>query len=109
VPPGVNGESLLPLLRGDEGARLAYAETDYRLFVHRRAIRDGKYKLVIDLQDGERRLFDLSADPAEQVDISSGEPRRTYELEQALKRWMTDHGSNPQDYLGIRQDPIEIF
>lgn len=109
VPPGVDGQSLLPLLRGEEGARVAFAETDYRLFVHQRAIRDGKYKLVIDLQDGQRRLFDLSADPGEQADISSGEPRRTYELEQALKRWMTEHGSNPQDYLGIRQDPIQIF
>ncbi|MFM2244598.1 MAG: Choline-sulfatase [Pseudomonadota bacterium] len=109
VPAGLDGQSLLPMMRGEEPGRVAFAETDYRLFVHRRAIREGRYKLVLDLQDGERRLFDLEADPLEQRDISSGEPRRTYELEQSLKRWMTEHGTNPQHYLGIRQEPITIF
>ena len=108
-PAGVDGESMLPILQGEEQSRDAYAETDYRLFVHRRAMRDDKYKLVLDLQDGERRLYDLSADPTEAKDISSEEPRRTYEMEQALRTWMGKHGTNPQDYLGMRQKPIEIF
>ena len=30
-------------------------------------------------------------------------------LEQALRTWMSSQGTNPQDYLGIRQKPIEIF
>lgn len=108
-PPGIDGESLLPLLQGEDSEQAAFAETDYRLFVHRRAIREGKYKLVLDLQDGERRLYDLEADPTEQSDISSSQPRRTYEMEQALRGWMGTHGTNPQDYLGMRQKPIEIF
>jgi len=106
---GVDGTSLLPLLQGQETSRQAFAETDYRLFVHRRTIRQNQYKLVLDLQDGERRLYDLSDDPTEQRDISSEEPRRTYEMEQALRGWMGSHGTNPQDYLGMRQKPIEIF
>ena len=109
VPAGLDGQSVLPLLRGEETSRVAFAETDYRLFVHRRAIREGRYKLILDLQDGERRLYDLEADPAETKDLSGGEPRRTYEMEQSLKRWMTAHGTNPQHYLGIQQKPIEIF
>lgn len=109
APAGLDGQSLLPLLRGEEQGRVAFAETDYRLFVHRRSIRAGQYKLVLDLQDGDRRLYDLAADPGEIKDISGGEPRRTYELEQTLKRWMGDHGTNPQHYLGIQQKPIEIF
>ncbi len=108
-PASIDGTSLLPLLQGDESSRQAFAETDYRLFVHRRAIRDDQYKLVLDLQDGERRLYDLSVDPLEQTDISSEQPRRTYEMEQALRGWMGTHGTNPQDYLGMRQKPIEIF
>lgn len=108
-PAGIDGESLLPLLQGTEKSRQAFAETDYRLFVHRRAIRDSQFKLVLDLQDGERRLYDLTADPSEQKDISSEQPRRTYEMEQALRGWMGKHGTNPQDYLGMRQKPIEIF
>jgi arylsulfatase A-like enzyme len=108
-PAGIDGASLLPLLQGGDTARAAFAETDYRLFVHRRTMRDGQYKLVLDLQDGERRLYDLAADPSEQKDISSEQPRRTYEMEQALRGWMGTHGTNPQDYLGMRQKPIEIF
>jgi arylsulfatase A-like enzyme len=110
-PPGVDGRSLLPLMRGqpDPHARPSFAETDYRLYVHQRALRDGQYKLVLDLQDGERELYDLAADPDERKDISSAEPRRTYELEQSLRTWMGQSGTNPQDYLGMRQKPIEIF
>ncbi len=108
-PPGVDGKSLLPVIQGEEPNRTAFSETDYRLFVHRRAIRDQQFKLVLDLQDGERRLYDLSTDPKEQSDISSEQPRRTYEMEQALRTWMNQHGTNPQDYLGMRQKPIEIF
>lgn len=108
-PVGVNGESLVPLLRGEDLELTAYGETDYRLYVHHRAIRDDDYKLVLDLRDGETELYDLSADGAEQNDISSTEPRRTYEMEQALRGWMMEHGQNPQDYRGMEQDPIEIF
>ena len=108
-PSAVDGSSLLPLLQGEESSRRAFAETDYRLFVHRRSIRDQQFKLVLDLQDGERRLYDLTADPTEAADISSEQPRRTYEMEQALRSWMGSHGTNPQDYLGMRQKPIEIF
>ncbi len=109
-PPGVDGSSLLPQLRGDEATdRPTFAETDYRLFVHRRAMRSGRYKLVLDLQDGGRELYDLETDPDEKKDISSSEPRRTYEMEQALRTWMGRSGTNPQDYLGMRQKPIEIF
>ena len=108
-PEGVNGVSLVPLLRGEALELEAYSETDYRLFVHQRALRQGDHKLILDLRDGGRALYDLSADAGELSDVSSSEPRRTYEMEQQLKGWMMQHGQNPQDYLGIRQNPIEIF
>ncbi len=106
---GVDGRSMLPLLRGQPWAEPAFAETDYRLFVHQRMLRVGKHKLILDLLDGGRELYDLSADPGERSDISSSEPRRTYEMEQQLRGWMEEMGTNPQDYLGVRQDPITIF
>lgn len=108
-PKGVNGVSLVPLLRGEALELEAYSETDYRLYVHQRALRQGDHKLIVDLRDGERALYDISSDADELQDISSSEPRRSYEMEQQLKGWMMDHGQNPQDYLGIRQNPIEIF
>ncbi len=106
---GVDGRSLMPLLRGQPWKVDAFAETDYRLFVHLRMLRQGPYKLILDLQDGERNLYDLSKDPGEQHDISSAEPRRTYEMEQDLRERLHAMGTNPQDYLGLRQKPIELF
>jgi hypothetical protein len=54
-------------------------------------------------------LYDLSVDPLEQNDISSADPRTTYELEQALRAWMDETRTNPEDYLGIQQQPITLF
>jgi len=110
-PSGVDGVSLVPLLRGTEGAAPTpvVAETDYRLFVHQRAIRRGPWKLVLDLADGQRQLFHLGKDPGEAQDVSSSEPRITYEMEQELRGWMDGVRTNPQHYLGIQQAPIETF
>jgi choline-sulfatase len=108
-PAGVDGVSLLPLLRGQSWDAGIFSETDYRLFVNHRMVRDGQYKLILDLQDGKKELYDLTADPGEQHDISSSEQRRTYEMEQGLRSWMSTTKVNPQDFLGLRQDKIEIF
>jgi len=108
-PAGVGGESLLPLLRGEAHSAPVFSESDYRLFVNLRAARRGSKKLVLDLQDGRKELYDLSVDPLEQNDISSADPRTTYELEQALRGWMDQTRTNPEDYLGIQQQPITLF
>jgi len=109
APKGVDGQSMRPIMQGQADDRAIFAESDYRLFVHLRMVRQGKYKLILDLKDGSRELYDLEADPLEQNDISSSEPRRTYEMEQDLRGWLGDMGSNPQDYLGIEQRPITLF
>jgi arylsulfatase A-like enzyme len=108
-PAAVDGTSLLPLLRGQTLSTPVYAETDYRLFVHHRMIREGQHKLILDLLDGKRELYDLAADPGEKNDLSSSDPRRTYEMEQALRGWMDRNRTNPQDYLGLEEKPISIF
>ena len=108
-PARANGQSLVPLLRGEKMALDVFAETDYRLFVHQRMLRQGNFKLILDLLDGKREMFNLAEDPAEKKEISSSEPRRTYEMEQTLRRWMDESKTNPQDYLGLEEKPIEIF
>ena len=72
-------------------------------------VRQGSFKLILDLLDGKRELYDLSSDPGEQADISSQDPRRTYEMEQKLRRWMDASKTNPQDYLGLEEQPITVF
>jgi arylsulfatase A-like enzyme len=108
-PKGVDGASVLPMLRGETQNLPVFSETDYRLFVHHRMTRRGDHKLILDLADGEKELYDLAADPGETTDISSQNPRVTYELEQSLRGWMDETRTNPQDYMGIQQKPIEIF
>jgi arylsulfatase A-like enzyme len=108
-PQGVDGRSLLPLLRGQAEDLPVFSETDYRLFVHHRMTRRGDYKLILDLADGEKDLYDLKTDHGEKTDISSQNPRETYELEQTLRGWMDQTRTNPQDYMGIQQKPIELF
>ncbi len=109
-PAGVDAVSLLPLLQGTTvDPPPVYAETDYRLFVHQRMVRQGDWKLILDLQDGSRQLYNLADDPDEQRDLSSSEARRTYEMEQTLRAWMAGTRTNPQDYLGLRQKPIKLF
>lgn len=108
-PTGVDGQSLMPLLRGEKLDLPMYAESDYRLFVHLRSVRQGKKKLVLDLADGGRVLYDLAGDPDEAHDGSSADPRATYEMEQAVRRWLETTRTNPQDYLGLKQAPIKLF
>ncbi|MFZ5480213.1 MAG: sulfatase [Myxococcota bacterium] len=108
-PGGADGKSLLPMLRGEPQDVPIFAETDYRLFVHHRMTRKGDKKIVLDLEDGQKQLFDVAADPDEQNDISSKEQRTSYEMEQALRGWMDQTRTNPQDYLNISEKPIEIF
>ena len=109
APTGADGKSLLPLLRGEKAEYPIFAETDYRLFVHQRLAQVGDHRLVLDLEDGQRQLFDLAADPAELHDASGTLTRETYELEQSLRTWMERTRTNPQDYLGVRREPIKIF
>ncbi len=108
-PDGADGKSLLPLLRGEQATYPIFAESDYRLFVHQRMAQLGDDRLVLDLEDGQRQLFDLAADPAERHDASVAKAREAYELEQSLRTWMDATRTNPADYLGVRQDPIKIF
>jgi arylsulfatase A-like enzyme len=108
-PAGSDGQSVLPILRGKPDDRLIFAETDYRLFVHQRMKRAGDKKLVLDLEDGGKQLYDVKIDPDEQTDISSSSARETYEMEQSLRTWMDATRTNPQDYLNTRQTPIELF
>jgi hypothetical protein len=97
------------MLRGEAQVLPVFSETDYRLFVHLRMTRVGSKKLLLDLEDGQRQLFDLATDQDEERDLSSSNPRDTYELEQALRGWMEKTRTNPVDYLGIKQEPIKIF
>ncbi|MSQ00912.1 MAG: hypothetical protein EXR71_03340 [Myxococcales bacterium] len=108
-PSDIDGKSLLPLLRGEAVDLPIHAESDYRLFVHLRSSRVGDKKLVLDLEDGQRSLFDLSADPEEKMDLSASDARTTYEIEQDVRGWMGTMKSDPNAFLGVKEEHIKLF
>jgi choline-sulfatase len=63
----VDGQSLLPLLRGEAQSRPFIALTEY--LEHSRSFRLGDFKLI--RTAGGARLYDLSKDPLETKDIAS--------------------------------------
>jgi arylsulfatase A-like enzyme len=94
LPDGVEGGSLLPLLKGGgSGSVLRPREGLVFHFPHHRhdrnsglqsAIRVGRYKLIRFYSTETVRLFDLSKDLAEKTDLSELLPERTRKLSAQL-------------------------
>jgi arylsulfatase A-like enzyme len=85
APSTFEGRSFAPLLRGSElGEQPLVFETRYR-GVARRALRDGRHKLIIDDKTGARELYDLEADPTEQDDLALRHPDVARELESRMQ------------------------
>lgn len=107
----INGVSLLPLLRGEKlPARDAvYAETDYRMFVHKRSVRSDRYKFIYNLVTRKRELYDLVEDPGEHANIVSANSRVAYELEQDLLRWLAAMNTQMESFQSLPRDYIKEF
>ena len=87
-PSAMQGQSLLPLMRGEALPLLAYSETYYPRYHYGwselTAIRDGQFKYIA-APRGE--LYDLSADPHEMRDLSAEQPRRAEALARAVREF----------------------
>ena len=87
VPSGLDGVSLLPMIRGEpphpetERAFAEYLHVD----PERKAVRQGDRKLIVDPTAGTAQLFDLRADPHELTDIAAREPDEVAALRVALE------------------------
>jgi arylsulfatase A-like enzyme len=51
------------------------------------AVRDSKWKLIESLKDGEKQLFDLAADPAEENNLAKLKPEVANALSERLHAW----------------------
>lgn len=83
LPSHLDGQSLVPLLKGDSFIRLKplyFHSPHYDANVNKRpqsALIDGKNKLVVDYETGQFFLYDLSADIGESNDLSTSLPALT--------------------------------
>ena len=88
----VDGESLVPLLKGTGSLR---RDTLYWHYPHYSnqggkpggAIRQGNLKLIEWYEDGRAELYDLAADPGEQKDLAGERPADAARLRDRLARW----------------------
>jgi phosphoglycerol transferase MdoB-like AlkP superfamily enzyme len=80
VPRNLEGRSLL---QGPE--RLALFCTDYSLGLL--GLRDGRWKMIHELETGRSRLFDLLVDPDEKDDLADRHPERVDAYREHLEAW----------------------
>jgi arylsulfatase A-like enzyme len=85
----LEGTSLRPVL---EDAPEAGRPPVFSAWGGIRAVKDGPFKLVYRLGNGETRLYHLERDPAETRNVASGHPRETRTLLRALSRWQAQLG-----------------
>jgi len=90
LPSGLEGRSLMPLLLGTEKEpRLAFAEAGMRGRKRLESIQEGKFKWIQEHKSGAGQLFDVQADPGEQLDISAEHPELIQRLAAALAELRT--------------------
>jgi arylsulfatase A-like enzyme len=72
--------------------------------VRQKAVRDGKWKLVI-VNDPKKKiraneLYDLEADPGETKDLAASQPEIAARLSRELEKWSADvaNGATPQPF-----------
>jgi phosphoglycerol transferase MdoB-like AlkP superfamily enzyme len=86
-PAAYQGRSLL-----EDRAQMALFATDYSLgFL---GLRDGRWKMIHELESSQSRLFDLSGDPDERYDLANLYPERVALYRDHLLNW-----SAAQKYL----------
>ncbi len=94
VPRAVQGQSLVPLGRGERKELVALTESWYPRYHYGwsqlTALRDGRFKLI---EAPRPELFDLQQDPGELADLSAREPARVAALRGALGELMARHTS----------------
>jgi arylsulfatase A-like enzyme len=89
LPDLIHGQSLLPVLQGGEPPdRPIYTESPARRSSYDdKALRQGDYKLVYNVNLDQAELYHLGDDPGELYDLSQAEPERVAAMRDDLRAW----------------------
>ena len=94
----VDGQSMVPLLRGEDSDRgpmfWHYPHYGNQGGAPSAAIRMGDWKLIRWYEDGATELYDLGNDPGERYDVKGLEPEMAAALEASLDAWLTEVDAN---------------
>ncbi|MEC9092406.1 MAG: sulfatase/phosphatase domain-containing protein, partial [Planctomycetota bacterium] len=91
-----DGESLLPLLKGQRGLKASrdfywhYPHYHGSSWKPGAAIRSRNMKLIEFYHENDVELYDLAADPAETKDLSRAQPQIVKELRNKLSGWQQE-------------------
>lgn len=90
LPPlsDAEGKSLVPVIAGKARSAHPYIYAEEDIAVPLRSIRGPRYRLIYNLWDGERQLFDLQTDPGELQNVAQQNPQVTEKLFSHLQKWM---------------------
>ncbi len=102
VPELADGESLLPILKGDSFGVERNLYWHFPVYLEKAgpmttpwrttpaaAIRSGDYKLIEFFEDGARELYNLKTDPGESTDLSDEMPEMVSKLYEQMVLWRT--------------------
>jgi arylsulfatase A-like enzyme len=85
-PAGLQGRSLLPLLRGTaDWTPVAISESPF--FGSRRALAAGDFRLFVTLDTGEVELYRFREDPDERRELAADHPQVVERLREGLGSW----------------------
>ncbi len=86
----MQGESLLPLIAGEETKdRVAFSES-LLYYVERKSIRDGKYSFIFFPDYNKMELYNIQEDPLELNNIVLQNPRLALEFKNKILNWQKD-------------------
>lgn len=87
TPDEVSGKSLLTLMGSEErdleAVRLLFSELGPI-----KSVRRGEWKLILDVETGERELYHLPTDPGEMRNLASMNPKVAHDLMRSLSRFV---------------------
>ena len=92
---GTDGESILPVLRGNRPSRPRPLFWHYPHYSNQGgdpggAVRLGDFKLIRFYEDDRRELYNLREDPGEKVDLAAKMPAKRNELAALLDNWLKE-------------------
>lgn len=105
LPDAVEGQSLMPIVRGERESLRSSLFTLYR--DNQRALRDERFKLIRFTKTNKTMLFDLEVDPHELADLS-GDPEQASRVASMLEL-MEDWQAEIDDQQAlVSEDPLPL-
>jgi len=101
LPPlnDAQGQSLVPLIQAKVDAVQDYVYGEEDVVVPLRSVRNLHYKLIYNLWDSKKQLFDLDRDPGEHYNVAGQHPDVTNDLFHRLQKWMQENQPSKADQL----------